>query len=150
MTDRSSSDATDRETTNEGAFKAGDGEYYFDLDDLAGIDAGTGYSTAHGPIVEGERMQVGLIHMPAGTGASMHTHPNEQFIYVLQGTLESEIDGHEATQTVGDLLYIPPDTEHKAHATEDEDVYFFVAKDLSHGIIGTPVEEEASAEAADD
>ena len=31
---------------------------------LSTIDAGPGYSTAHGPVVEGERMQMGLIRMP--------------------------------------------------------------------------------------
>ena len=56
-------------TKTEGAIKAGDGRYMFDLAKLSAIDAGPGYSTAHGPVVEGERIQVGLIRMPKGTGA---------------------------------------------------------------------------------
>ena len=35
---------------------------------LGAIDAGPGYSTAHGPVVEGDRIQIGLIRMPRGTG----------------------------------------------------------------------------------
>ena len=31
-----------------------------------------GYSTAHGGVVEGERMLVGYIHKPRGTGSRMH------------------------------------------------------------------------------
>ena len=47
--------ATDN-TKTAGAVKAGDGKYIFPMSQLAGIDAGIGYSTAFGPVVEGERM----------------------------------------------------------------------------------------------
>lgn len=130
-----------RDTKTEGAYRAGDGEYFFDFGDLEGIDAGTGYSTSHGPIIEGDRMQVGLIHMSAGTGARPHTHPNEQFIYVLQGTLSARIDGQEADVSEGSVMYIPADVEHAAHATADGDVYFYVVKDLSHGIVGSAIDQ---------
>ncbi len=81
------------DTKTAGAIKAGDGRYTFDLARLSAIDAGPGYSTAHGPVVEGERIQIGLMRMPRGTGGRPHSHPNEQWIYVLEGTLETE-DGH--------------------------------------------------------
>ena len=61
-------------TKTAGAIKAGDGQYTFDLAKLAKIDAGPGYSTAHGPVVEGERIQIGLIRMPRGTGARPHSN----------------------------------------------------------------------------
>ena len=48
-------------TKNEGAVKAGNGKYIFELTKMAGMDAGIGYSTAFGPVIEGERMQCGLI-----------------------------------------------------------------------------------------
>ena len=38
---------------NEGAVVAGDGRYIFNLQEMAGMDAGRGYSTAFGPVVEG-------------------------------------------------------------------------------------------------
>lgn len=146
----------DGETKTAGAISAGDGNYFFDLDELDGIDAGTGYSTAHGAVIEGQRMQVGRMHMPAGTGADWHAHPNEQFNYILQGTFESNVAGQEATATPGTLIYIPPDTEHRGSVVGDEDVFFFAVKDLSHGIIGSPVDPpsestsgESSSEAAD-
>lgn len=130
------------ETKTEGAFKAGDGSYVFDFDELEGLEAGPDYSTAHGPVIEGERMQVGLITKPKGTGARLHTHPNEQFNYVLQGTLKVKV-GEKDEQLVGagSVIYIPPDTPHYTVATPDEDVVFYVVKDLSHGIIGSPVDD---------
>lgn len=139
--------STQPQTKTEGAIKAGNGAYTFDLAKLSTIDAGPGYSTAHGPVVEGERIQIGLIRMPKGTGARPHTHPNEQWIYVLQGTLESEVEGHKTLVGPGSAIYIPANTVHCAVATADQDVVFFTAKDMSHGIVGTAVDASTSAPA---
>ncbi len=127
-------------TKTEGAIRAGDGKFTFDLARLATIDAGPGYSTAHGPVVEGERMQVGLMRMPKGTGSRPHSHPNEQWIYVLQGTVEGEVGGVSSPATAGSVIYVPSNVVHWARATPDQDVIFFTVKDMSHGIVGTPVD----------
>ena len=81
---------SDEKKLNENSTKAGNGRYIFDMNELAGMDAGPGYSSAHGPVVEGDRMQVGLINFPRGTGARPHTHPNEQWIYILKGKVQKE------------------------------------------------------------
>ena len=132
-------------TRTEGAIKAGDGRYTFDLARLAAIDAGPGYSTAHGPVVEGERIQFGLMRMPKGTGGRPHSHPNEQWVYVLQGTLESEVNGVRSRVGAGSLIYIPANAVHSALATPEQDVLFLTAKDMTHGIVGTPVDPSISA-----
>lgn len=133
-------------TKNEGAVKAGNGAYTFTLSEMAGMAAGVGYSTAFGPVVEGERMQVGLINKLRGTGAKMHTHPNEQWNYILQGTLRVCIgDQPEKLCGPGTLLYFPANIEHSTVATPDEDVVFLTVKDLSHGIHGKAVDGSMSA-----
>ena len=142
---RDGSTSQPSKTKTEGAIKAGDGRYVFDLARLSAIDAGPGYSTAHGPVVEGERIQIGLMRMPRGTGGRPHSHPNEQWVYVLGGMLESEVDGVRSRVPAGSLIYIPADTVHSALATPDEDVIFLTAKDMSHGIVGTPVDQSISA-----
>jgi quercetin dioxygenase-like cupin family protein len=131
---------TEKKTKTEGAIKAGEGRYCFDLAKLQTLDAGPGYSSAHGPVVEGDRIQVGLMRMPRGTGGRPHSHPNEQWVYVLQGMLESEVDGVKFRATPGTLVYMPANVVHSALATAEEDVLFFTAKDMSHGIVGTPVD----------
>lgn len=131
---------TQSSTKTEGAIKAGAGRYLFDVARLQTIDAGPGYSTAHGPVVEGERIQIGLIRMPKGTGAKPHSHPNEQWIYVLQGTLEGQVDGVPSRAPTGSLVYIPANAVHAMVATADQDVLFLTAKDMSHGIAGTAVD----------
>lgn len=126
---------------NEGAHKAGDGHFIFKLAELARMDAGRGYSTAEGPVVEGERMQIGLVKKKRGTGARAHTHPNEQWTYILAGTLRVKIgDGDEQLCGPGTLLYLPANIVHYTIATEDADVEFFTVKDLTYGIHGKPVE----------
>lgn len=124
----------------EGAIKAGAGRYTFDLGRLNTIDAGPGYSTSHGPVVEGERIQIGLMRMPRGTGSRPHSHPNEQWIYVMEGTLESEVAGVKSRGQAGSLIYIPANAVHSAMATPDADVVFLTAKDTSHGIAGKAVD----------
>ena len=42
-----------------------------------------------------------------------HTHPGEEIVYVLEGTLEYEIAGQSRmTCTAGDVLFIPTRTVH--------------------------------------
>lgn len=44
-----------------------------------------------------------------------HTHPGEEIIYVLEGTLEYEVAGKPAvTLKEGDVLFIPAGTIHAA------------------------------------
>ncbi|MFD2031898.1 cupin domain-containing protein [Ancylobacter dichloromethanicus] len=82
------------------------GNTFFQLAELAGLDAGTGYSTAFGPVVEGERMQIGLMNKARGTGARPHSHPNEQWNYVIKGKLRVYIEGQEERIVgPGTLLY---------------------------------------------
>lgn len=128
-------------TKTEGAVKGGtDGKYQYPLSKVKKVPAGTGYSTSHGGVVEGERMLVGWIHKPRGTGSRMHRHPNEQFNYVVQGTLKGSVNGKRIVAPAGTLIYIPANAPHTLVSTPDEDVIFIAIKDLSHGIIGKAVD----------
>ena len=127
-------------TKTAGAIKAGDGKYHFRVANIKKIAAGTGYSTSHGGVVEGARMLFGYIHKPRGTGSRMHSHPNEQFNYVVQGTLKGSVNGKRVLAPAGTLIYIPANAPHTLVSTPDADVIFLALKDLSHGIIGKAVD----------
>jgi quercetin dioxygenase-like cupin family protein len=131
-------DATSTKT--EGAVKGGNGRYSFAMEELDVVPAGTGYSTSKGAVVEGERMLVGYIHKARGTGSRMHSHSNEQFNYVLKGTLRVEIEGEKFDAPPGTLIYVPANAKHTMVALPDEDVMFIAIKDLSQGIIGKAVD----------
>jgi quercetin dioxygenase-like cupin family protein len=119
-----------------GAKRAGPGEYVFNLAKVNHILGGPDYSTANGACVEGDRMIVGLMRMPAGTGAAPHSHPNEQWIYILEGTFRATIGGQAVEAGPGSVLYVPADTVHDGKAGADADVVFFTVKDASHSLHG--------------
>jgi quercetin dioxygenase-like cupin family protein len=81
-------------------------------------------------------MIVGLMRMPAGTGAAAHSHPNEQWIYILEGTFVAEVGGKKVEAKPGSLVYIPSNVMHSGGATPDADVVFFTVKDASHSLHG--------------
>ena len=111
-----------------GAKRAGDGEYVFDLAKVNHILGGPDYSTANGACVEGDRMIVGLMRMPAGTGAQPHSHPNEQWSYILEGGV--------VVATPGWVIFVPSFVLHAGGATPEADVVFFTVKDASHSLHG--------------
>jgi quercetin dioxygenase-like cupin family protein len=100
----------------------------------------SGKSSSYGAALKGEMLQVGLIRKARGSGAKLHTHPNEQFNLVLEGRLVGEIDGHPMEVPAGSIIHMPARVEHCTLASADGDVLFFVVKDTSHGMAGPPVD----------
>jgi quercetin dioxygenase-like cupin family protein len=49
-----------------------------------------------------------------GYVAPMHTHPGEEIIYVIEGTLEYEIGGKVSKVKAGEVLFVPAGTRHTA------------------------------------
>jgi quercetin dioxygenase-like cupin family protein len=50
-----------------------------------------------------------------GAASPKHTHPGEEIIYVLEGSLEYEVEGKPpVTLKAGDVLFIPAGTIHAA------------------------------------
>jgi quercetin dioxygenase-like cupin family protein len=119
-----------------GAKRAEPGEHVFDLAKVNRLDAGPDYSTSNGSVVEGDRMMVALMRMPAGTGADEHWHPSEQWIYILQGTLRGAIAGVEIEAKAGSAIFVPANERHTLKATSENDVVFFTVKDTSYSIHG--------------
>jgi len=61
-----------------------------------------------------EAIQV-RVDIGPGELAPRHKHPGEEIIYVLEGTLEYEIEGKSpVTLKAGDVLFIPYGTVHSA------------------------------------
>ncbi len=119
-----------------GAKRAGRGEYVFDLRTVNQIMGGPEYSPVYGGCVEGERMIVALMRAPAGKMGDLHSHPNEQWIYVIEGVFEFRIDGQIHKVGPGGLIYVPANMVHQAGATPEGDAVFFTCKDASHGLHG--------------
>jgi quercetin dioxygenase-like cupin family protein len=54
------------------------------------------------------------IDFDPGYAAPRHTHPGEEVIYVLEGTLEYEIAGKRVSANRGDVLFVPAGVVHSA------------------------------------
>ena len=122
---------------------SGDNKYFFNWDKMEIENVGGDYSTSRGPVIKGEQIQVSLVTKPKGTGANPHSHPNEQFNYVIKGTLRAMVDGQKKLVGPGEMIYIPPNVIHATVATQDEDVIFLAIKDTRHGMVGKAVDPNA-------
>jgi quercetin dioxygenase-like cupin family protein len=84
---------------------------------------------------------VALAMQAAGSGAKAHSHPNEQFNYIVQGVMVSDINDEKQTfGKKGMIVHTPSMSIHTGQACPDEDMYFFAMKDTRHGITGPPVD----------
>jgi quercetin dioxygenase-like cupin family protein len=55
------------------------------------------------------------VEIAPGMTAPRHSHPGEEIIYVLEGTLEYRLDGKSpVTLKAGDVLFVPAGTIHSA------------------------------------
>src|SRR3977135_3424765 len=119
------------EARTPGAKRAGPGEHVFDMPKVTQIMGGPAESPVFGGCVEGERMIVALMRYPAGKPSDAHSHPNEQWIFILEGQLEMQFDGKWHTAGPGEVFYVPANKVHQAANNGDKDVLFFTATDSS-------------------
>ena len=55
------------------------------------------------------------VDFPPGVGVPKHTHPGEEIVYVLEGTLEYDLEGQPpVTLKAGEVMFIPAGTVHTA------------------------------------
>ena len=55
------------------------------------------------------------VELDPGVASPRHTHPGEEIIYVLEGSLEYQVEGKPpVTLKAGDVLFIPAGTIHAA------------------------------------
>lgn len=108
---------------------------------MSGPTLETGKSSTIGAVLYGTHVAVALAMQAAGSGSKAHTHPNEQFNYILQGVMVSDIDAEKQTfGKKGMIVHTPSMSVHTGQACPDEDMYFFAMKDTRHGITGPPVD----------
>jgi len=65
--------------------------------------------------IPGREAVQAIVEIAPGTTAARHSHPGEEIIYVLEGTLVYEIDGRPPIALkAGDVLFIPYGAIHSA------------------------------------
>jgi mannose-6-phosphate isomerase-like protein (cupin superfamily) len=107
---------------------------------LSGPTLETGKSSTVGAVLTGSQIILTLGTQARGTGANAHTHPNEQFNYIVQGTMTGDIAGEIVFAPRGTLLHTPAAVAHTGLACPDEDLVFLAMEDTRHGIVGASVD----------
>jgi quercetin dioxygenase-like cupin family protein len=70
----------------------------------------------HDLSIPGRETVQARIDIAPGATAPWHRHPGEEVIYVIEGSLEYQLDGKSpATFKAGEVLFIPAGVAHKAH-----------------------------------
>ncbi len=138
-------------TKTKGAYKAGENNVHvFTFAELEPTLASTKkrgeyYTDTRAVVIEGAKIMVGMSHEKAGMGARLHSHPNDQFNFVMKGTLRVQIEGQpDQLVPAGSVVYFPAGVVHASCATADEDVVFYVCKDLAWSISGIPIDKTTS------
>ena len=69
----------------------------------------------HDLSIPGREVVQAIVEIAAGVTAAKHWHPGEEIIYVLEGSLEYQVEGKPpVTLKAGDVLFIPARTIHTA------------------------------------
>src|ERR1043165_1197525 len=92
---------------------------FFKLDEMPGKVVAPGHSTAHGPTITGDELEIGWYTEPRGTGAKPHHHKSEQMMVVLAGRLRMRIGEEVREMGPGEVALIPGDAEHEQIALEE-------------------------------
>lgn len=73
-------------------------------------------------VVSGDELMMAKLYLKKGAFVGTHSHPNEQFTYVLEGRLLfrfGEKLEHEAVVGPGEILHLPANLPHNALCLED-------------------------------
>ena len=67
----------------------------------------------HDLSVPGREVVQTIVELAPGTTAPRHTHPGEEIIYVLEGSLEYQVEGKPPTTVnAGEVFFVPAETIH--------------------------------------
>jgi quercetin dioxygenase-like cupin family protein len=102
----------------------------------SGATPKTARAAAAGAVLTGSQVVLTLGTQARGTGVNAHTHPNEQFTFIVQGTLIGEQGGERIFAPRGTVLHTPGGLAHTWLACAEEDLVFLSLKDTRPSIAG--------------
>ncbi|HZO20482.1 MAG TPA: cupin domain-containing protein [Gemmatimonadaceae bacterium] len=73
-------------------------------------------------LITGDQMMLAHVYLKKGCVVAKHSHMNEQFTYILEGALRflvGDDDVQEIIVRAGEVLHLPGNVPHEAHALED-------------------------------
>lgn len=76
------------------------------------------YSAGRGQVLRSKLSELTRIAFDAGAGAEMHSHPEEQILYVLEGSFDVIVGDETYVVEAGEASFHPSDVPHRAVARE--------------------------------
>ena len=73
-------------------------------------------------VITGGHVMLAHVYLKKGCVVPKHSHMNEQFTYILEGALRflvGDADAQEVVVRAGEVLHLPGNVPHEAHALED-------------------------------
>lgn len=67
----------------------------------------------------GESVMMMEVHFEKGAEGYQHSHPHEQFSYVMKGSFQFTIEGEQTTVSQGETIFIPGNHKHGVVALEE-------------------------------
>ena len=73
-------------------------------------------------LITGDQVMLAHVYLKKGCVVPKHSHMNEQFTYILEGALRFLVGDGEIQEMIvraGEVLHLPGNVPHEAHALED-------------------------------
>ena len=70
-------------------------------------------------MISGENATISQLVLKKGAAVPRHSHTNEQYSWIISGSLNFIFDDREVLVGAGEILVIPPNMAHAAVALED-------------------------------
>ena len=98
-------------------------------------------SSGEGPVIEGQYMYFRIVTKKAGTGSTLHYHPNELMAFPLSGKINAVVGRERRIVKPGTFVHMPPYARHGFMACEDGDLQYLYIKDRTWTLIGAAQDE---------
>jgi unsaturated pyranuronate lyase len=86
---------------------------------MSSLDLQRIWDGAHGRVVHGERITLGVIELDPGTVVPEHSHDNEQLGMCLSGSLVFRVGDESRELHAGETWSIPGNVPHEVHVGPD-------------------------------
>jgi len=113
-------------------------QYFYHWDELEAEDHGLPESLCKIKMITGDKLQMIWAIFQPGGAYEIHSHPHEQFSYMVQGRMRLMVGDGEKMVGPGDIWYVPPNVVHGGDILGDEPVVFV---DIFHPIREEIIEE---------
>jgi quercetin dioxygenase-like cupin family protein len=114
---------------------------FYHFEELPSLQATPHLSTGKGPVIEGEYIFFRKVSKESASGSQLHYHPNEQFLFVLEGNINVLVGKDRRIVGPGTLIHIPFNARHQNMATEEGPANYLYIKDRTWTLVGVAADE---------